>query len=80
MVQSRKLLHGRYIKTIKGPNNKSYMYEISKIIMGMDFYGNGLLMGNIGTLIVGWYGTQNFNFNCTLKKMDFSFRTFLNYG
>ena len=28
-------------------------------------------------LIVGWYGTQNFNFNCTLKKMDFFFRTFL---
>ncbi len=25
------------------------MYEISKIIMGMDFYGNGLLMGKIGT-------------------------------
>ncbi len=22
--------------------------------------------------IVGSYGTQNFNFNCTLKKMDFS--------
>ncbi len=30
--------------------------------------------------VVGWYGTQNFNFNCTLKKMDFFFRIFLYYG
>ena len=26
-------------------------------------------------VIVGWYGTQKFNFNCTLKKMDFFQRT-----
>ncbi len=26
-----------------------------------------------GNVIVSWYGTQNFNFNCTLKKMDFFF-------
>ena len=30
-------------------------------------------------VLVGWYGTHNFNFNCTLKKMDYEEKIHLFY-
>ena len=71
MLEEKTVFVFCFFAVLTGFRSKPLVQELGPVL-GYRLF----LVFNDGS-IVGWYGPQNFSFNCTLKKMDFFFRIFL---